>query len=128
LVAGITGSDVERAMSNLDAAEATLLRLAPTSFLRGQMPSLLTCVRHHLPANDPRRVRMEDLARHATNGGFQDYERGVIVAARRGAASEARREIMRVRSFRNVLFVAAFLLVLGRLPDRRVPAGRERRP
>jgi hypothetical protein len=56
-VAGVTGSDVERAMSNLDAAEATLLRLAPTPYLRGQMPSLLNSVRQHLPAHDPRRVR-----------------------------------------------------------------------
>ena len=56
---------MERTGSNCEAAEADLLRLAPLWYLRGQMPSLQVAVRKHLPADDPRRVRLEELARAA---------------------------------------------------------------
>ena len=41
LWSSITGSTLGRATSNLDAAEANLLRVAPDYYLAGQMPSLL---------------------------------------------------------------------------------------
>jgi hypothetical protein len=42
-----------------------------------------------------------------------EVDRGTLVAAQRAASSEARREVIRVRSFRNVLLVAAGLLALA---------------
>ena len=109
----VGGSDVERTMSNLDAAEADLLRLAPLPFLRGQMSSLLAHVRAHTPTGDPRRSQIEEIARQARTRELHNFERDIIVSAARGASSEARREVMRVRSFRNVLLATAALLFIA---------------
>jgi hypothetical protein len=106
----VTGSPIERTASNCEAAEADLLRLAPLWYLRGQMPSLLVAVRRHLAANDPRRVRLEEIGRSARTQELQPADRDSIVTAVRGATSAGRREITRVRSFRNVLYVAAVML------------------
>jgi hypothetical protein len=106
----VTGSPVERTASNCEAAEADLLRLAPLWYLRGQMPSFLVAVRRHLAADDPRRVRLEELARSARTQELQIQDRDAIVTAVRGATSAGRREVTRVRSFRNVLYVAAVML------------------
>jgi hypothetical protein len=58
----ITGSTLGRAMSNLDAAEANLLRVAPDYYLAGQMPSLLNHVQRHLEPDDARRRELERIA------------------------------------------------------------------
>jgi len=121
----------ERAMSNLDAAEAHLLNIAPADYLLGQMPSLLQHVRRHLMPGDPRR---EELERIAGRVGLTDpdhpqrqipeavpykqrvsivrRERVQIVAAMRAASSAALREQVRVRSFRNVLVVTTVVMSL----------------
>ena len=123
------GSLRERAMSNLDAAEAHLLNLAPADYLLGQMPSLLQHVRRHLVPGDPRR---EELSRVASRIGLSDpdhpqmqmvaeishenrvkvveQERVQIVAAMRAASSAALREQVRVRSFRNVLVATTVVM------------------
>jgi hypothetical protein len=108
----VSGAPVERTGSNCEAAEADLLRLAPLWYLRGQMPSLQVAVRKHLAADDPRRVRLEELARAVRTQELQPSDRDTIVTAVRGAASAGRREITRVRSFRNVLYVAAAMLTV----------------
>jgi hypothetical protein len=58
----MTGSTLGRALSNLDAAEASLLRVAPDSYLAGQMPSLRNHVQRHPEPDDPRRRELERLA------------------------------------------------------------------
>jgi len=105
--AGLRGSDVERVMGNLDAAEANILRLAPADYLLGQLPNLLAHVRRHLPMDDPRRVELEALAgAKALDASKTDS----VVAAVRDAGAEGRAEVTRVRSFRNVLLVTALLM------------------
>lgn len=125
------GALIERAMSNLDAAEAQLLNFASADYLLGQMPSILRCVRCHLIPNDPRRQELQRIARKLgvrdlDHPSLQDTtelspaqkkevieeERGQIVTALRGASSAALREQVRVRSFRNVLVVATLLMTL----------------
>ena len=120
---------LERAKSNLDAAEAQLLNFAPADYVLGQMPSLLRHVQCHLAPTDPRRQEFERTCRtlglsdpdhtpsQATNGSDRarririvDHERGSIVTAVRGASSASLREQLRVRSFRNVLSVTAGLM------------------
>lgn len=108
----INGSAVERTMSNLDAAEADLLRLATPDFLCGQLPSALAHVRRHLPADDPRRLVVEDLARDAKGRHLSESEKDAVIAAHRAASSAGRREILRLRSFRNVLLTSAALLAV----------------
>jgi hypothetical protein len=124
---------LERAMSNLDAAEAELLNVAPGDYVLGQMPSLLAKVQCHLVPGDPRRQELERIAR-ALNllepdtrpretykaeqvriaAEIVDACRGRIVTATRAAASAALREQVRVRSFRNVIVVStAFMTLLA---------------
>ncbi|MEA2141986.1 MAG: hypothetical protein QOI64_416 [Solirubrobacteraceae bacterium] len=106
------GAPVERAMSNLDAAEGELLRVAPEEYVRGQMPNLVAHIRAHLPANDPRRERAEKIASAEPNTPLNDVEKDAVVGAVRIGSLESRREVTRVRSFRNVLLVTAAVLAL----------------
>jgi hypothetical protein len=119
----------ERAMSNLDAAEAQLLNIAPPGYVLGQMPSLLRHVRCHLVPGDPRREEFEHIARRLGVNDSQptetadqppyderkrivDHERGQIVTAMRAASSASLREQVRVRSFRSVLLVTTAVMTL----------------
>jgi hypothetical protein len=104
----IGGASEERAASNLDAAESETLNIASLEYVRGQLPNLLAHVRAHLPADDPRRLEVERIA--TSTAPFGEVERGAVVGAVRNASVESRREITRVRSFRNILYVSALLL------------------
>jgi hypothetical protein len=119
----------ERAMSNLDAAEALLLNIAPPGYVLGQMPSLLQHVRCHLVPGDSRREEFELVARRlgvnelappqtVDQPQYEErkkivlQERGQIVTATRAASSASLREQVRVRSFRNVLLVTTAVTTL----------------
>jgi hypothetical protein len=125
-----SGPLIERAMSNLDAAEAQILNLAPPSYLYGQLPSLLRSVQCHLIPTDPSRQEFERIARKV---GVKDpehpaaqnqeltldkrkeiveQERGKIVTTVRAASSAKLREQIRVRSFRNVLVLTIIFMML----------------
>jgi hypothetical protein len=125
------GSLRERAMSNLDAAEAHLLNIAPAEYLLGQMPSLLQHVRRHLVRGDPRREELERIAGriglnnpdhpqmqiatpvlHKHRESIVAQERIQIVAAMRAASSASLREQVRVRSFRDVLVATTVVMSL----------------
>lgn len=120
----ITGSSLQGAATNLDAAEACLLRFAPDSYLRGQMSSFLAHVRRHLAPHDPRRLQLEELSaarghRRHLNGNapaeprqFSEEERGVIVSAVRAASSAGARELMLAKSFLNTLILTSAILIL----------------
>lgn len=124
------GALIERAMSNLDAAEAQLLNLAPPAYVLGQLPSLLKHVQCHLVSTDPRRQEFERIARklgvkdpdHPLLQGSEEpladkcskveEERGKIVTTVRGASSAALREQLRVRSFRNILVATIIVMTV----------------
>jgi hypothetical protein len=123
----------ERAMSNLDAAEAQILNFAPADYILGQISSLLRHIQCHLVPSDPRRQEFERIARKLgvkdpdhpllsdrtdlsldQKRTLVDEERGKIVTAMRGACSASMREQLRLRSFRNVLVVTTlFMTVLA---------------
>lgn len=109
------GPLLERAMSNLDAAEAQLLNLAPTEYLLGQLPSLLRHVQRHLRSTDPGRQEFERLVRNVNNERASALDkveaaRDQIVATVRAASSAALRENIRLRSFRNIVVSTTLLL------------------
>jgi hypothetical protein len=118
----VTGSTLGRAMSNLDAAEANLLRVAPDYYLAGQMPSLLNHVQRHLEPDDARRRELERIAArfgpdqaasaNADMAAITAQERNAIVSSVRAASTAALREQLRVRSFRNVLLVTSMVMTL----------------
>jgi hypothetical protein len=129
----LNGPLIERARSNLDAAEAQLLNLAPPDYVLGQMPSLLRHVQRHLRSTDPGRQEFERIARsvgindpdHPSSQNRTDQdrnekkatidnERGTIVATVRAASSECLREQLRLRNFRNIVAItAAFMALLA---------------
>jgi hypothetical protein len=113
----LTGAAVERANSQLDGVETDLLRLAPDSYRRGQLPNLVAHVQDHLPDGDPRRTQVEAIAeavkKRPCTAELCSSEREQLLGAVRAASLEARRSIRRVRSFRNVLLVTALILSLG---------------
>jgi hypothetical protein len=121
------GPLIERARSNLDAAEAQLLNLASPDYIFGQMPSLLRHVQRHLPPSDPGRQELERIAKSLgiNNGahGLLDTDeeqdrktiervRGQIVTTVRAASSQALRVNIRLRNFRNVVVLATVLMAL----------------
>lgn len=150
-----TASRLQRAMSNLDAAEVELLNFAPPSYLLGQMPGMLNHVQRHLPPTDPRRQQFERIAqrlgvkdadhplvektmeprsvnrrelklvepitrkllveRQPQAEKIVEQERGTIATVVQGASSEALREQLRLRSFRNILIatISALALLAG---------------
>ncbi len=122
---------LERAMSNLDAAEALLLDVAPREYVLGRLPGVLNDAVRHLAPTDLRRRQLEHIARRAGIGdpttplpddastpspddvlALVARERLTIATAYRAARSAALREQLRVRSFRNVLLVTTALLTL----------------
>jgi hypothetical protein len=107
------GASVERVTSHLNAVDADLLRLAPPSYIFGQIPALLERVRKCLPEDDTRRTRLEQLAAQPNLTNLSDFDRDLVVAARHAAAAEARREVTRLRSFRNVLLITAAVLAIA---------------
>ena len=128
---GCYGARIERARSNLDAAEAHLLTLVPDSYILGQMPCLLNHVQCHLAPTDARRQEFERIARELgiTDPGhrlLQRYnnssphdkeaivreERRKITNIVRGASSAALREHVRLGSFRNVVVITAILMAV----------------
>jgi hypothetical protein len=115
-----TSARLARATSNIHAAETDLLRRAPSRFLRGELPNLDAHVRRHLPIDDPRRVRVEDIAREDKNGNHDgDLDRRAresVIAAMRAASSAAAREQQRVRSFSAIIaWASAMLFVIAGL-------------
>jgi hypothetical protein len=112
LAAAVRGSSVERSLGNLDAVETDLLRLAPLDYVRGQMPSLQAHVCRFLPKDDPRRLRLAAIARDAPHKEITEIERDNVIAAFHAASSQRRRELIRLRSFRNVIVAATVLMLI----------------
>jgi len=108
-VSSFSGASFERTLGNVDAAEVNLLRLAPEEYVRGQLPSLEAHVNRYLPKDDPRRVYVEALTRpdqQELSGAVRD----TLVAAFHAANSQRRRDLIRLRSFRNLIVGATLTL------------------
>lgn len=115
---------VERAFGHLDAAEAALLRRAPDDVLRGRLPALVAYTRAHLPPAHPLRVRVAEVAEHylaplgephrgaPLDQPIAGVDRDTLVDASLTAAWAARREHIRLRSFRTVVWVATTCLLV----------------
>lgn len=76
------------------------------------MPGLLAHVRAHLPFDDPRRQEMEVLSDPDRTAALTEAEHNAVIAAVRAASSAQRREILQVRSFRNIIYLSALVLAV----------------
>jgi hypothetical protein len=107
------GASVERVTGHLDAVDTDLLRMAPPTYVYGQLPGLLGQMRKSLPADDIRLQRVEALVTAPGPIDLTPTDRDLIVAACHGVSLEARREVTRLRSFKRMLYGTAVVLMLG---------------
>jgi len=107
------GASIERVTGHLDAVDTDLLRLAPDSYVYGQLPGLLEHVRKLLPKSDMRRRSVERLAAREPVTPLSVFDRDLIVAASHAASAQSRREVTQLRSFKRVLQLTAALMMLG---------------
>jgi hypothetical protein len=103
--------DLERALGHLDAAEVGLLRAGPESYARGQVRVLVAKVRR-LPVADVRRVVVEELSRRPRGEELTESDRSALLAAVQAANADARRDLNRVRSLRNLVAFGAIVLTV----------------
>ena len=106
------GASLERTLGRLDAAETDLLRLAPNDYAHALLPSLSAHVNRFLAKDDPRRIRLDAIIAKFGEEPLSPTDRGVAIAAYHAANSQRRRELLRLRTFRNVLVVVTFILLL----------------
>jgi hypothetical protein len=109
------GAGLERVIANLDAAEIDVLKLAPRSWFRSQMPGLLARVRQHLAREDPRRIRTEQIAARALKSELDTFERDTALAAAQAANLRRRQKALRLRNLRAVLLLPIVLLTSSAL-------------
>jgi hypothetical protein len=106
------GAVVERVVSNLDAVETELLRIAPACYVYASLPSLLARTKRCLPTDDARVAHIKKLI-DARPEALLPYDRDMIVAAHRDTLAEIRRQVTRLRSFKNLLYGTAIVLTVG---------------
>ena len=111
------GAFFERAYSNLDAAEALLLNIAPAEYIRRAVPSVEAFIERNLRPDDPRRISAAKIARQiaAAPNPHEVIEksRGDLVAGMRAASSALSRRHVRFRSFRGVAYLWAVGLAIA---------------
>ena len=88
-----------------------LLRVPSTDGITSMMPGLVAFVREHLPVNDARRVRGEEIALPGRSGTtLQPAQREVVVDSVAVARQAHLRERLRVRGFTHVVYGMAVAL------------------
>ena len=102
-----------RAISMRSRPTSSVSRLPATSTLSCQACSRGS--RPQLAADDPRVKRIETLIGPPHTRALTPFEHDLIVAADHDARSEARRQVTRLRSFKNLLFGTAGMLAIGAL-------------
>jgi len=102
-LAGAENSLVESALGNLDAAEASQLRLLNHEVLKGHIPSIDAQVYRYLPKADPRRLRVEEISQQTKQRPLTEAEREPLICAFHAAASQRHREMVRLGGFFVVL-------------------------
>jgi hypothetical protein len=111
-LAGITGAASERTFGSLDSASTAFARLMPDEIFVSYLPNFLQHVERFLPKDDYRTKNTKDIAeevRKRKGETITVQERHAIIAARQGALIEARKQQIRLRSWRNLLLLTALV-------------------
>jgi hypothetical protein len=115
----VNGVAFERAWARLNAAKNELLRRGPDDYVKGSIPGVLRHVQSHMVKDDPRLMRLQDLAAESKRADWKPSaaERELVVSVARTARFAHAQEVRRVRHFRNmlilvVLAMAAFTAIL----------------
>ncbi len=108
LASRLRGSAIERAWGKINVADEALLQVAPDSYVEAQI-SRLRRRTEEMPQSDERRKSLEAIAK-APN--ITDEAREELAAVLHSVNGEARKAQTRVRSFRNMILICAFVLGL----------------
>ncbi|CAL9286625.1 hypothetical protein [Streptomyces sp. SudanB52_2052] len=103
----------EGVWSNVRSAEVLLLQLVSDEEASGRASEVMALVKDHLDIDDPRRVRFARRLRAITSGQATRSDRDLMVRALDAAYNALDDELARVRSLRNILWTATFLVLLG---------------
>ena len=68
LLSSLRGANVERTWGQLDAAEEAIVQVATDDYVIAQLPRVLRRVQRALAPDDPRRLRLEEIARRHAAG------------------------------------------------------------
>ena len=90
-----------------------LLQLVPDAEAVGRAGEVMALVKRHLDKDDPQRVRLAQRIRHIVSGGLTPSDRELMVRALDSAYNNLDAELARVRSLRNILWTATFVVLLG---------------
>ncbi|MZF84569.1 hypothetical protein GTY56_05990 [Streptomyces sp. SID5643] len=103
----------EGVCSNIRSAEVLLIQLVSAEEAAGRAHEVMALVKDHLEADDPRRVRLALRLRPIISGDITTSDRDLMARALDAAYSSLDDELARVRSLRNILWVATALVVVG---------------
>ncbi|MFJ1807907.1 MULTISPECIES: hypothetical protein [unclassified Streptomyces] len=103
----------EGVWSNLRSADVLLLQLVPGAEAVGRAGEVMALVKRHLDKDNPQRIRLAQRIRHILSGDLTPSDRELMVRALDGAYSSLDAELARVRSLRNILWTATFVVLLG---------------
>ncbi|MET9759071.1 hypothetical protein ABZ016_08450 [Streptomyces sp. NPDC006372] len=103
----------EGVSSNLRSAEVLLLQLVSDEEAAGRASEVMALVKRHLDIDDPRRVRLAQRIRPIISGGMTPGDRDLMTRALDAAYNALDDELARVRSLRNILWTATFVVLLG---------------
>ncbi|MEV0636952.1 hypothetical protein AB0I77_18730 [Streptomyces sp. NPDC050619] len=104
---------LEGVWSNLRGAEVLLLQLVSEAEVVGRASEVMALVKRHLHKDDPRRLRLAQRIRHIASGNMAPGDRDLLAQALSGAYNALDGELARVRSLRNMLWTATFVVFLG---------------
>ncbi|MGW0584199.1 hypothetical protein ACWD25_51775, partial [Streptomyces sp. NPDC002920] len=103
----------EGVWSNLRAAEVLLLQLVPDTDLAGRAGEVMSLAKRHLDKDDPLRARLARRIRPIVTGHMTPSDRDLVAQALGSAYNALDAELARVRSLRNILWTATFVVMLG---------------
>ncbi|SMQ20362.1 hypothetical protein SAMN06272771_6718 [Streptomyces sp. Ag82_O1-12] len=103
----------EGVCSNIRSAEVLLIQLVSDEEAAGRASEVMALVKDHMDADDPRRVRLALRLRPIISGDITPSDRDLMARALDAAYSHLDDELARVRSLRNILWAATFLVLFG---------------
>jgi hypothetical protein len=104
----LRGSAIERAWGKINVADEALMQVAPDSYVEAQI-SRLRRRTEELPQSDERRKSLDAIAQAPQ---ITPEAREELTAVLHSVNGEARKAQTRVRSFRNMILICAFVLGL----------------
>ncbi|MER6423004.1 hypothetical protein [Streptomyces sp. NPDC001137] len=103
----------EGVWSNLRSADVLLMRLVSDQEAAGRASEVMALVKRHLGKDDPQRVRLAQRIRPIVSGELVPTDRELLARALDSAYATLDSELARVRSLRNILWTATFVVLLG---------------